>query len=44
MHSSLITGSMPGIRRIDQRDMGHRIAPTGGEAPEKSFESTFTWA
>src|SRR5262249_199039 len=44
MHSSLITGSMPGIAASTSETCELGSPPNSVEAPEKSFDCEVTWA
>src|SRR5215475_4227859 len=44
MHSSLITGSMPGIAASTSETCELGSPPNAVEAPEKSFDCEVTWA
>jgi hypothetical protein len=43
-HSSLMTGSMPGIAASTSETLALGSAPNSVEAPEKSFAREVTWA
>ena len=44
MHSSLITGSMPGIAASTSETCEFGSPPNAVEAPENSFDCEVTWA
>ncbi len=44
MHSSLITGSMPGMAASTSDTCALGSPPNAVEAPEKSFDCEVTWA